>query len=73
MAFDVKQTLKRKARLVAWGDKTAPPRDSVCSSVASLQSLRIVCFPAELNGLQVTGGDAGDACLEAHTKEKVCF
>ena len=73
MAFDVKQALKRKARLVARGDKTAPPRDSACSSVASLQSLRIVCFLAELNGLQVAGGDVGDAHPEACTKEKACF
>ena len=39
MAFDVKQLLKRKARLVAQGDKTAPPHDVVHSGVASLQSL----------------------------------
>ena len=36
MVFDVKQSLKRKARLVARGDKTEPPPDSVCSGVASL-------------------------------------
>ena len=73
MVFDVKQSLKRKARLVARGDKTKPPRDSVYSGVASLRSLRIVCFLAELNGLKVTGGDVGNAYLEAYTKEKVCF
>ena len=28
---------------------------------------------AELNGLEVTGGDIGNAYLEAYTKEKVCF
>eukprot|EP00977_Amphora_coffeiformis_P015090 scaffold4393_cov103-Amphora_coffeaeformis.AAC.1 len=39
MVFDVKQTLKRKARL---------------------------------NGLHLTGGDIGNAYLEAYTKEKVC-
>jgi hypothetical protein len=73
MVFDVKQDLTRKARLVARGDKTAPPSDSVYSGVASLRSLRIICFLAELNGLQVTGGDIGNAYLEAYTKEKVCF
>ena len=71
--FDVKQSLKRKARLVARGDKTEPPRDSVYSGVASMRSLRIVCFLAELNGLKITGGDVGNAYLEAYTKEKVCF
>ena len=36
MVFDVKNDLKRKARLVTWGDKTDPPADSVYSGVASL-------------------------------------
>jgi hypothetical protein len=36
MVFDVKQLLKRKARLVARGDKIQPPRDLVYSGVASL-------------------------------------
>jgi hypothetical protein len=71
--FDVKNTLKRKARMVARGDKTSPPRDSVYSGVASLRSLRIVVFLAELNGLELTGGDIGNAYLEAYTKEKVCI
>ena len=61
MVFDVKQDLKRKARLVARGDKTNPPADSVYSGVATLRSLRIVCFLAELNGLTLTGGDVGNA------------
>ena len=73
MVFDVKQSLKRKARLVARGDQTAPPPESVYSGVASLRSLRIICFLAELNGLEITGGDIGNAYLEAYTKEKVCF
>ena len=68
-----KQSLKRKVGLVTWGDKTAPPHDSVHSSVASLQSLRIICFLAELNGLQVAGGGISNMCSEAHTKEKACF
>ena len=73
IVFDVKQSLKRKARMVARGDKTNPPRESVYSGVASMRSLRIVCFLAELNGLQLTGGDVGNAYLEAYTTEKVCF
>ena len=48
-------------------------QDSVYSGVASLRSLRIVCFLAELNRLEITGGDIGNAYLEAYTKEKVCF
>ena len=73
IVFDVKQSLKRKARMVARGDKTNPPRESVYSGVASMRSLRIVCFLAELNGLHLTGGDVGNAYLEAYTTEKVCF
>ena len=34
--------------------------------------LGIVCLLAKLNGLKLTGGDVGNACLEAHTSEKVC-
>ena len=59
--------------MVARGDKTNPPREAVYSGVASLRSLRIVCFLAELNGLKLTGGDVGNAYLEAYTTEKVCF
>ena len=73
MVFDVKQDLKRKGRLVARGDKTIPPADTAYSGVASLRSLRMVAFLAELNGLELTGGDIGNAYLEAYTKEKVCF
>ena len=38
----------------------------------ALRSLRIVCLLAELNGLKLTGGDVGNAYLEAYTTEKVC-
>jgi hypothetical protein len=69
--FDVKQSLKRKARLVAGGHMTAPPKDSVYSGVVSLRSLRIVSFLAELNGLELMAADVGNAYLEAYTKEKV--
>ena len=73
MVFDVKSTLKRKARFVAGGHKTRDPDDSVYSSVASLRSLRMVTVLAELNDLKLTGGDVGNAYLEAFTSEKVCF
>lgn len=71
LIFDVKQTLKRKARLVAGGNMTDPPKDSVYSGVVSLQSLRIISFLAEFNGLELMAADIGNAYLEAHTKEKV--
>ncbi len=73
MVFDVKQSLKRKARFVAGGHKTDPPKDSTYSSVASLRSVRLVALIAELNGLKLTAGDVGNAHLEATTSERVAF
>ena len=69
--FDVKATLQRKARLVAGGHMTEPPKDSVYSGVVSLRSLRLICFLAELNDLELMSADIGNAYLEAKTKEKV--
>ena len=69
--FDVKATLQRKARLVAGGHMTDPPKDSVYSGVVSLRSLRLICFLAELNELELMSADIGNAYLEAYTKEKV--
>ena len=73
LVFDVKADGSRKARLVARGDMTPEPEESVYSSVATLRSLRIVIFLAELNGLQLMQGDIGNAYLESYTQEKVYF
>ena len=73
IVFDVKEDGRRKARFVAGGHMTQPPRDSVYSSVASLRSIRIISFLAELNGLELMAADVGNAYLEAYTKEKVAF
>jgi hypothetical protein len=69
--YDVKHDLRRKARLVAGGNMTAPPRDSVYSGVVSLRSIRLALLAAELNGLSIMAGDVGNAYLEAETKEKI--
>ena len=71
--FDVKADGRCKARFVAGGNLTQPPKESVYSSVVSLRSIRIVCLLAELNGLNLMSADVGNAYLEACTKEKVCF
>ena len=55
IVFDMKQSLKQKAQIVACGNMTDPPREAVYSGVVSLRSLRIVCLLAELNGLKLTG------------------
>ena len=73
MIFDVKHDLRHKCRLVAGGHLTKPNGDSSYSSVASLRSIRLVTFIAELNGLELEAADVGNAYLEASTNEKVCF
>ena len=71
--FDVKESGKRKARYVAGGHLTDPPKDSVYSSVVSLRSVRLVTFLSELNGLKLMAADVGNAYLEAFTQEKICI
>ena len=66
-----KQCGKFKGRLVADGHLTKEPMESVYSGVISLRGLRLVMFLAELNKLLLWGGDAGNAYLEALTKEKL--
>jgi hypothetical protein len=73
MIFDVKQSGRRKARLVCGGHLTPPSDDTYYSSVASLRSMRIVMFLAELNGLEICAGDIGNAYLTSYTNEKVTF
>ena len=64
---------RHKARLAADGNLAEAPLSSVCSSAASLRGIRLVLFLAELNKLESWGTGAGNACLEAKTKEKVCI
>ncbi|MGH7955331.1 MAG: reverse transcriptase domain-containing protein, partial [Gloeomargaritales cyanobacterium] len=71
LVFDVKFDLRRKARLVAGGHLTDPPKDSVYSGVASTRSIRMCLFLAELNNLETCTADVGNAYLEAKTKEKL--
>ena len=72
MIFDIKSDLTRKARFVAGGHLTDPPKDSVFSSVVTRDSVRIAFTIAALNGLEVLAGDVQNAYLNAPTKEK-CF
>jgi hypothetical protein len=71
MIFDVKSHLTRKARLVAGGHQTDPPKESTYSSIVSRDSMRIAFTLAALNGLDVLAGDIQNAYLNAGTKEKV--
>lgn len=71
VVYDAKHDGRHKARLVADGNRTAIPIDSVYSGVASLRGIRLVTFLSELNGLELWCTDIGNAYLEAKTKEKV--
>ena len=71
--YAVKHDLRHKARLVAGGHLTEPPKDSVYSGVVSLRSMRLALLIGEINGLTPMVGDIGNAYLEAYTKEKVYF
>ena len=66
----MKHDLRLKSRLVAEGNLTAPPKDSVYSGAVTLRSLRLCMLLAELNGLKVEAADVGNARLKAYTKEK---
>ena len=71
LVFDVKADGKRKGRLIAHGDMTPEPEEAVYSSVATLRSLHIIIFLAELNGLTFMQGNIGNTYLD--TQEKVYF
>jgi hypothetical protein len=69
--FAVKEDSRRKGRLVANGNMTEVPNESVYSGVVSIRSLRIITLLAELNGLKLISADIGSAYLTAKTSEKV--
>ena len=71
LVFDVKMDLTRKARFVAGGHMTDPPKDSTYSSVVTRESVRIALTLAALNDLDVLTCDIQNAYLNAPTKEKV--
>ena len=72
VVFDIKMgTLQRKARYVAGGHKTDPPKAQTYSSVVSRESVRIALTLAALNGLNVMTGDLENAYLQAKCDEKI--
>ena len=73
MIFDIKSDLTRKARFVAGGHLTDPPKESVFSSVVTRDSIRIAFLAAALNDLDVLAADVQNAYLNAPTKEKCWF
>ena len=74
MVFDIKaHDLSRKARLVAGGHMTDPPKESTYSSVVSRDSVRLAFLIAALNDIDILAADVQNAYLNAPTKEKVYF
>ena len=62
----------RKARYVAGGHRTDPPKALTYSSVVSRESVRIAMLVAGLNDLDIRLADIGNAYLTAPTTEK-CY
>lgn len=71
MMYDVKHDGRHQARLVANGQLTDIPIDSVYSGVVSLHGFQLLLFLTELNGLPIWATDIASAYLEAQTQEKV--
>ena len=71
MIFDVKFDLRHKARLVAGGHKTDPPKEDIFSGVVGMETVRIRFLLATVNTLDVCAADIGNAFLYGKTKEKV--
>jgi hypothetical protein len=69
--FDVKFDLRKKARLVAGGNRTTPPKEDLYSGVVDLMTVRIGHMIAKANGLMVCAADIGNAFLYGKTREKV--
>ena len=69
--FDVKHDLRRKARFVAGGHMTVAPKEDNYSGVVEFESVKLILFLAELNGLALMAADVGNAYLHAWTREKV--
>ena len=73
VVYDVKWDGRHKSRFVAGGHRTDTPIESTHSAVVSLLGVRVITFLSELNGLELWNTDIGNAHLESHTSEQVCF
>ena len=71
LGFACKHDGCHKVWLVAAGNLTPDPIDSIYSGVVSTRSLGLSIFLAKLNTIDVWGADIGNAYLEATTKEKI--
>jgi hypothetical protein len=70
VVWDVKMDFTRKARYVAGGHRTDPPKAMTYSSVVSRESVRIALTIASLNNLEIRLTDISNAYLTAPVTEK---
>jgi hypothetical protein len=71
MVFNVKLDLMRKARFVADGHQTDPPKELVYSSIVYHDSVCLAFLITVLNDLEFLSADIQNAYLTAPTKEKI--
>jgi Reverse transcriptase (RNA-dependent DNA polymerase) len=71
LVFDVKLYLRKKARLVAGGHKTAPPKEDMYSGVVDLFMVRLGHMIAAANQLKVCAANISNVFLYGTTKEQV--
>ena len=71
LVFELKQDLRRKARLVIQGFKVDPRGLSTRSTVVKNVSVRLLDVIAHRDNLNTLCGDIGNAFIQAKTKEKV--
>ena len=71
LIFELKQDLRRKARLVIQGFKVDPRDLSTRSTVVKGISVRLLDVIAHRDKLRILTGDIGNAFIQAPTKEKV--
>ena len=72
MVYEVKNDLRRKARLVVQGFKVDPGKLSTRATVVKGVSVRLLDLIAHRDNLTVLAGDIGNAFIQARTKEK-CY
>lgn len=71
IVYDAKFDLRCKARLVAGGNFTDPPKEDTYSGVVATETVRSVMMLADMNKLNVCAADIGNAFLYGRTREKV--
>jgi len=69
--FDIKFDLRHKARLVAGGNHTQPPKEDIFSGVVGMETIRMAFLIAKMNHLDVCATDIGNAFLYGTTSEQV--